>query len=138
MTHYQLLQVTTDASTEIIDAAWKAQMRKYHPDNGTEPNAQMAVLVNLAHDILSDPKLRKQYDQSQPHPAAVPFPGRSRGRAYPSPYEREIPIAFNVQEMLEQALAAAGQATIQHVMDTNPALKNLIATILENQKRRAG
>lgn len=61
MTYYDILEVSPTASKEVIEASWKAQSRKYHPE-GSQPNAERIRLVNNAHDILSDPQKRKQYD----------------------------------------------------------------------------
>jgi curved DNA-binding protein CbpA len=61
MTHYELLQVSADASPEVIDACWKALMRKFHPDKG-KGNTELAKKLNEAHDVLSDPIKRQAYD----------------------------------------------------------------------------
>ena len=33
MTYYEILEVTENASEEVIKAAYKTQAAKYHPDN---------------------------------------------------------------------------------------------------------
>lgn len=76
MTHYELLQVSPEASTEVIEASWKTLMKKYHPDKKTG-NAQLAEKLNQAHDILSDPEKRKVYDLSLN--GSIRMPGETRG-----------------------------------------------------------
>jgi len=138
MTHYQVLQISESALPEIIEASWKALMRVYHPDNGTSPNAQMAVLVNLAHDVLSDPEKKKEYDASIPRPIPIDPFTRRQSRAYPSPYQQETDaIQLNVQSMLERTLSAATEAALEHVIESNPMLGDLMSRILD-RKRRVG
>ena len=64
--YYKILQVAPDASTEVIQMAYKAIAKKYHPDlnPGQEEAAQEKMKdVNEAYEILSDKDKRWQYDQ---------------------------------------------------------------------------
>lgn len=62
-TLYQVLGVDAKAEPEVIEAAWKAGMRKYHPDtNRTKSAEARSKAINAAHDILRDPEKRKAYD----------------------------------------------------------------------------
>lgn len=64
--YYKILQVAPDASTEVIQMAYKALAKKYHPDlnPGQEESAQEKMKdVNEAYEILSDKDKRWQYDQ---------------------------------------------------------------------------
>lgn len=64
--YYKILQVAPDASTEVIQMAYKALAKKYHPDlnPGQEETAQEKMKdVNEAYEILSDKDKRWQYDQ---------------------------------------------------------------------------
>ena len=64
--YYKILQVAPDASTEVIQMAYKALGKKYHPDlnPGQEEAAQEKMKdVNEAYEILSDKDKRWQYDQ---------------------------------------------------------------------------
>jgi hypothetical protein len=66
MTYYDILQVTHTASPEVIQMAYKALARKYHPDvfQGDKAYAEvMMKQINEAYRILSSPILRAQYDQ---------------------------------------------------------------------------
>lgn len=62
-TLYQILGVDAKAEPELIEAAWKAKARLYHPDRvkGTQAAEKMKS-VNAAHDVLSDPVKRREYD----------------------------------------------------------------------------
>lgn len=63
--YYKLLGVKRDASAEEIKKSYRRLARKYHPDvNPNDKTAEeMFKKVTEAHDILSDEKKRKVYDQ---------------------------------------------------------------------------
>lgn len=64
--YYQILQVDPNASSEIIDKAYKTLIKKYHPDLQTEENkvyaTEMIKKLNEAYEILSNSEKRKLYD----------------------------------------------------------------------------
>jgi len=62
--YYEILQVASDASQEVISSAYRTIMTrlKKHPDLGGD--TEEAVLINEAYETLSDPKLRAKYDKS--------------------------------------------------------------------------
>jgi curved DNA-binding protein CbpA len=64
---YARLEVSTDASPEAIELAWRALLRRHHPDvAGEHPAAvERAKRINVAHDWLSDPSLRARYDRER-------------------------------------------------------------------------
>ncbi|KAB5554423.1 hypothetical protein GE09DRAFT_1058768 [Coniochaeta sp. 2T2.1] len=63
--YYKLLGVTKDATDKQIKSAYKQLSKKYHPDkNPGDPTAQEKfVNVAEAYEALSDPELRRIYDQ---------------------------------------------------------------------------
>ena len=65
MNYYEILEVSPNASVEVIRMAYKAQVKKYHPDNYKD-NPQYAeekmALFNEAYDVLADEDKRKAYD----------------------------------------------------------------------------
>ena len=64
--YYQILQVDLNASSEIIDKAYKTLIKKYHPDLQTEENkayaTEMIKKLNEAYEILSNDEKRRLYD----------------------------------------------------------------------------
>ena len=61
---YELLQVTPNADPEIIQAAYRRLILRYHPDRSSEPNAaEMTQKLNAAYEILNDPVKRAEYDR---------------------------------------------------------------------------
>lgn len=66
--YYKILQVAPDASPEVIQMAYKALAKKYHPDlNPEQEEAAQEKMkdVNEAYEILSDKDKRWQYDKSR-------------------------------------------------------------------------
>ncbi len=61
---YARLEVSVDASPEAIELAWRALLKRHHPDVAGEDEAALdrAKRINIAHDWLSDPTLRARYD----------------------------------------------------------------------------
>ncbi|MBB1086673.1 molecular chaperone DnaJ [Limosilactobacillus fastidiosus] len=62
--YYDILGVKKDASEKEINRAYRKLAAKYHPDINHEPGAEEKFKkINEAHEILSDPQKRSQYDQ---------------------------------------------------------------------------
>src|ERR1700739_3760740 len=63
--YYEALGVKKNASTEDIRKAFRKLARKYHPDvnPGDKAAEEKFKQISEAHDVLSDPKKRKIYDQ---------------------------------------------------------------------------
>ncbi|WIV67962.1 J domain-containing protein [Natrialbaceae archaeon AArc-T1-2] len=61
---YDLLDVPEDASQEEITAAFREQVRVYHPDLNDDDRAQAQfVALKKAYDVLDDPTERQAYDR---------------------------------------------------------------------------
>lgn len=60
---YEVLNVSQQAESVVIDAAYRALMKKYHPDAG-EGGAvpRDAAEINEAFAVLKDPSRRAEYD----------------------------------------------------------------------------
>lgn len=65
--YYEILEVDKNASQEVIEKAYKALAKKYHPDlqQGIKKQeyAEKMKVINEAYDILSDSFKREQYNQ---------------------------------------------------------------------------
>jgi curved DNA-binding protein CbpA len=64
---YARLEVAIDASPEAIELAWRALLRRHHPDvAGNDDSAtERAKRINVAHDWLASPELRARYDEER-------------------------------------------------------------------------
>lgn len=63
-TFYDVLQVSPNADQEIIKAAYRSLVQRFHPDrNPDNPDAdQYLKIINRAYVVLSDPVKREGYD----------------------------------------------------------------------------
>lgn len=63
MDPYLVLGVSRDASTHDIRKAYRALMKKYHPDiNASADAIRMTAKINEAYDLLTDPEKRSAYN----------------------------------------------------------------------------
>jgi hypothetical protein len=64
-THYDTLNVSPDAESVVIEAAYRALMKRYHPDQGdaAPAGAPSAAAINEAYAVLRDPARRADYDR---------------------------------------------------------------------------
>ncbi len=62
--YYEVLQVLPKASQEVIQNAYRALAKKFHPDLYPDKDeaTKIMALLNTAYSVLSDPNKRTQYD----------------------------------------------------------------------------
>lgn len=61
-----MLGVPPDATEAELHAAWRRQLKYWHPDRGNHPDAlEHAKLINLAHDVLTNSTKREAYDRQR-------------------------------------------------------------------------
>ncbi len=69
---YEILGVSSDASTEEIRRAYRKKARELHPDHAGTDSEEAFKEVSVAYQTLSDPQKRQEYDLGGP---ARAFPG---------------------------------------------------------------
>ena len=64
--YYEILEVSPNASYEVIEKAYRTLAKKYHPDIQPRDKLYWAEVnfkeITEAYDVLSNPTLRKEYD----------------------------------------------------------------------------
>jgi len=94
---YARLEVPRDATFETIEIAWRALLKRHHPDVAGGEGLELAKRINVAHDWLSDVHLRARYDEER-HYGGVRRFRSARGTATPprpaeaQPVRRRAPI----------------------------------------------
>jgi|688.fasta_scaffold110999_3 curved DNA-binding protein CbpA len=78
-THYELIGLSREASADEIKAAFRTQAQIHHPDAGGDTESFAAL--SAAHDVLSDPVRRSDYDATLPAAGSTRFSGWSRPAA---------------------------------------------------------
>lgn len=104
---YARLGVPHDASAEAIDLAWRGLLRKHHPDIAGPDALELAKRINVAHDWLSDPELRRRYDREHADGIRSGRSPRASGRAERSatawrPVRRPPTTAERVTAVIER------------------------------------
>jgi curved DNA-binding protein CbpA len=107
---YARLELPVDASFEAVEIAWRALLKRHHPDIAGPAAVETAKRINVAHDWLSDPILRARYDQERVGPTrrrgirdgAGPRAAANRGSG-----RRAGPVAARPRRPLDPAQAFA-------------------------------
>ena len=60
--HYESLQLSPNADQETIERMFRFLAKRYHPDNGISGDAERFSLLVEAHNVLSDPQKRADFD----------------------------------------------------------------------------
>jgi DnaJ-class molecular chaperone len=115
---YEILGVKKDASEKEIQKAFRTHAKKYHPDvNPGDKAAEMRFKeINLANEVLKDPKKRAQYDQMRAAGAnpfargggAGPRPGASY-RPGPEGFDAEMFADFGLGDLFEEIFGGAAR-----------------------------
>ncbi|HLO92744.1 MAG TPA: DnaJ domain-containing protein, partial [Burkholderiaceae bacterium] len=65
MSHYETLEVHERASPEVVRAAYRSLIQRFHPDRRPDDPAAAARAAALteAYEVLSDPARRADYDR---------------------------------------------------------------------------
>jgi DnaJ-class molecular chaperone len=93
---YTRLGVSMDADTPAIDRAWRALLKQHHPDIAGAISLELAKLINVAHDWLSDTGRRARYDAAvhqREGRRTTTWPPARRSRQGPAPSRRARPRA---------------------------------------------
>jgi curved DNA-binding protein CbpA len=93
--YYQILQVDPNAEPDVLNGAYRALVRHYHPDRGHTVRAkrhlhERMLEINEAYHVLQDAERRAEYDQAR-HAAGqggTSFPSVFPTSSIPPPFER--------------------------------------------------
>jgi hypothetical protein len=99
--YYQILGVHRQAEPEVIDAAFRAMARRFHPDHnvGDRSASERTRQVIEAHAVLSDPEKRRVYNRDwdaqplRPPPVAKEPPAPRPAAPQPKPPPSTQPFA---------------------------------------------
>lgn len=146
-THYETLGVHETAPSEVIEAAWKALMKKFHPDSQT-PNLELTQKINAAHDVLADEGKRKAYDaqlkaqkeSGRFQHAGFQHPWMNEQGAYPNAYPNAYPQPRSValENVIQDAAQTLAHAAFESLIDQMPpAVQHGIRNAMRFGRRRA-
>ncbi len=82
---YEQIEVSPNASSDVIRAAYRRLARRHHPDSSTDPDAARMVKINIAFETLSSAELRRAYDMWRADPQRTDQSGGDPTRSRQSP-----------------------------------------------------
>lgn len=102
---YARLELPSDATPEAIEIAWRALLRRHHPDVAGPDGLDRAKRINVAHDWLSVPELRARYDRARgmPRRSAMHPGGLPQDAHHPTP-RRAAPQTRRPEDVIAQFL----------------------------------
>jgi len=118
--YYTILQVSPDAEREVIDAAYRQLMRKYHPDvaHGDAALAahlhERAKLINQAYAVVRDARQRYEYDRVRLQRAQPGSAGPRASRPSTAPPSPPPPPARGSSSRPQASAAGQAHATAPH------------------------
>lgn len=62
-TYYSVLGIAPDCPQEVVQAAYRALSRIYHPDVPRTGNEAKMKKINHAYEVLKDPEQRAEYNK---------------------------------------------------------------------------
>lgn len=65
VTHYDTLEISPKASADVVRAAYRSLIQRFHPDRnaGDDAAAERAVAITRAYEVLSNAASRGAYDE---------------------------------------------------------------------------
>lgn len=113
--------------------AWRALLRRYHPDVAGPDGLDMAKRINVAHDWVSDPAMRARYDRERGlvgvRNGARPRESRSDARAAPRTVRRRPVDPAEALDRFLERVAALEPDEIDRLACAEPAPIAFGATI---------
>lgn len=113
--YYEILEVTPDASQEVIKAAYKALVKRMHPDNGNIDGLDNKTIqdVNEAYEVLSDKERRAAYDSEWNQHGYE----RSTYASQKADVERNSEV-FNIQEKKQKLVGVITASIVSIIFKT--------------------
>lgn len=96
--YYEMLEISEEASPEVIKAAYKTLVKKYHPDSFCGDGlvrTKTLQEINIAYEVLSNPNKRKAYDEDIRK-------SRSMGDKQKKEYSQEFDVQKNGNGSMEE------------------------------------
>ncbi|WP_137863495.1 MULTISPECIES: J domain-containing protein [unclassified Sphingomonas] len=111
---YEVLGLNPKADDVVIRAAWKALIRKYHPDASTAPDAaERSARINAAFKLLVTAEARTAYDRRRTQPATAPQrPAPTQAWQSAGPRHRAPPQPARRRASRRRKLALVGLAIL--------------------------
>jgi curved DNA-binding protein len=98
--YYDVLQVSDAAELETINRVYRMLAQRYHPDNRETGNESRFRTITEAHQVLSNPEKRAQYDATNQKRKKDRWRLVSAGAQTENDFEMEQVVRLTVLEAL--------------------------------------
>jgi curved DNA-binding protein CbpA len=113
-THYEALMLHPTATIDVINAAYRALAKRYHPDLAGPDASSTMARINEAYAVLSDQQKRARYDEDLGQTTrSMPRQSQSQSQT-PTPTRTTMPGATSMKY-------DAGHWTVRAVDEPAPA-----------------
>ena len=69
--HYEVLQLSPNATGETVERVFRFLAKRYHPDNQDTGDAVQFAAIHMAYELLTNPVSRASYDAKYEHNRAL-------------------------------------------------------------------
>ena len=69
--HYEVLQLSPNATGETVERVYRFLAKRYHPDNQDTGDAVQFAAIHMAYELLANPVSRASYDAKYQHNRAI-------------------------------------------------------------------
>lgn len=122
---YKILQVSPDASIEVINVAYSTLARKYHP-SAPEGDLESYEMINYAFEILCNPVTRKEYDSKR-----LNFGNTELPPVFPV-FEKEV---LNLQSLINMLYENINYESVSHNPTKSRIYQEIYDEILKSKNK---
>ncbi len=98
-THYQVLDVSPQATQVEIKSAYRRLAKQLHPDRNEAVGHAAIARLNIAYEVLSDPLRRRSYDQQLNYMPTGRIPRQRQERDVQQEFRRRRPEKNSDQQL---------------------------------------
>lgn len=117
--HYEVLEISQNASFETIERVFRFLAKRYHPDSGNADDPDRFKSIIEAYQTLSDPELRTAYDvQFERNRIAERAIEEGAGSVDNDAADRHRLLSlFYAQRRRDMKYPGMGISTVEHMMN---------------------
>jgi len=137
MNHYDILDLPRNATGRDIKIAYRRLVKQFHPDSQThQASHEQIILINAAHEVLSDPQRRRHYDQNNANNGAFPkreSRNRQASQACRQGQRRSRQADLNREQWLRQVYHPITEGLTTAIESLDWQIDNLAADLFDDE-----
>ena len=135
--YYKILEVSENASPEVIEKAYKVLVKKYHPDlqKANRKNDEKIKEINEAYQVLSDSFLKEQYDNELKEREKNKYNNNYKETDYSMLYKEKERLKYQLaHEKYEKEQMAKRKNNVEEENTTGNNMVQLLRSIFKYRK----